>query len=333
MKNQSTTSFTTEELAELLKVSKLTVYDLIKKGELRAYRVGRQMRVDEVDLEAYKESTKSGGSSTSSNKTDEKNDHMEVPEVEDNTLLHDSPPHFPSFTAHQVIISGQDISLDLLASAIEKKNFGYRPLRSYQGSLNSLIAMYSGKADIVSTHLFDGDTGEYNIPYIKRILNGHSFIVVNLLARKAGLYVQKGNPKNLRQWIDLQRPSIKIINREIGSGARVLLDEQLRLAGIEGHRIEGYDQVEMNHIAVASKVANGLADVGIGIEKAAALVDVDFIPLISERYDLVLLKRPDNTQLRELVLSTLRAPTFQKELSTMSGYDLSMTGKVLYETP
>lgn len=332
MNNQSTTSFTTEELAEQLKVSKLTIYDLIKKGELRAYRVGRQMRVDAIDLEAYKESTKSGGVSASPIPHTKEQPMDSTNEVNE-AFTEEPPPHFPTLATRQVIISGQDMSLDLLASAIEKENIGYRPLRSYQGSLNSLIAMYNGKADIVSTHLFDGDTGEYNIPYIKRILNGHSFIVINLLARKAGLYVQKGNPKNIRHWSDLQRPSLKMINREIGSGARVLLDEQLRMAGIKGNRIEGYKQIEMNHIAVASKVSNGLADVGIGIEKAATLVDVDFIPLIQEQYDLVMFKRPDNKHLRDSILKTLQGEAFKNEMRAMSGYDLSMTGTILYETP
>src|SRR5690625_1106948 len=97
----------------------------------------------------------------------------------------------------QVVISGQDSSLDILARALEKKSSDYIPLRSYVGSLDSLIAMYKGKADIVSTHLLDGDTGEYNVPYIRKILVSKSFLVMKFITRKAGFYVAKGNPKNI----------------------------------------------------------------------------------------------------------------------------------------
>jgi putative molybdopterin biosynthesis protein len=328
MSNHPSESYTTEEIADLLKVSKLTVYDLIKKGDLRAYRVGRQMRVDSEDLEAYKEKSKSGGISGKQKK--EVSDRPEQPS-------HKSAPPSPTqrvqpVSYEKLIISGQDISLDLLANAIAKSGAVHRPLRSYTGSLNSLIAMYEGEADIVSTHLFDGDTGAYNLPYIKRILSGREYVVVNLLSRPAGLFVQKNNPKNIQTWKDLNNPSLKLVNREIGSGARVLLDEKLRLEGIIPRNVNGYHMEEMNHIAVASKVASGDADVGVGIEKAAALVGVDFIPLVQERYDLVMYKTPENEYVRESVLTILRSREFQNEIGAIGGYDLSLTGTIMYET-
>ena len=208
----------------------------------------------------------------------------------------------------------------------------YRPLRSYTGSLNSLIAMYEGEADIVSTHLFDGETGAYNLPYIKRILTGRQYIVVNLLSRPAGLFVQKNNPKNIRTWKDFSNSAIQMVNREIGSGARVLLDEKLRMEGIIPRNVNGYHVEEMNHIAVASKVASGSADVGVGIEKAAALVGVDFIPLIHERYDLVMYKTPETEFLCDSIISILRSREFQSEIGAIGGYDLSLTGTIMYET-
>lgn len=327
MTNNNSTSYTTEEIADLLKVSKLTVYDLIKKGQIRAYRVGRQMRVDATDLDTYKESTKSGGVE-SANVTVSKQTNEPIRNKDD----YSPPPIIQPYATRQLIISGQDISLDLLANAIGKKTGGFRPLRSYTGSLNSLMAMYAGEADVVSTHLFDGDTGTYNIPFIKRILVGHSYMVINLLSRTAGMYVQKNNPKNLHTWSDLKKPSITMINRELGSGTRVLLDEKLRLEGISPRKIDGYFTEEMNHIAVASKVASGAADVGVGIEKAAILVGVDFIPLIQERYDLVMFKTDENLHLRESIFSILRSKEFQNEINAMGGYDLSLTGTVVYET-
>ena len=309
-------SYTTEEIAQLLKVSKLTVYDIIKKGEIRAYRVGRQMRVDAVDLAAYKERLKSGGESA----------FISVKHVTPLPLASDAG------SDSNIIISGQDLSLDIIASYIEESGL-YRPLRSFAGSLNSLIKMYQGQADIVSTHLFDGETGDYNLPYIKRLLTGRSYMVINLLGRTAGLYVQKGNPKQLKDWADLKHSGIQLVNRELGSGARVLLDEQLRIAEITGPSISGYDDEELNHMAVAARIASGHADVGVGIEKTTQLINVDFIPLIQEQYDLVLIKTTDNEKLRELIINTLNSTSFKEKLTAIGGYDLSKTGTILYETP
>ncbi|MGO4106224.1 substrate-binding domain-containing protein [Paenibacillus sp. YAF4_2] len=312
-------SYTTEEIAQILKVSKLTVYDLIKKGELPSYRVGKQMRVDSSDLEAYKQQTKksartieSSGSYSGTAKT--------------------SQPYTIS-GIRPIVITGQDISLDLLAKHMEKHFPSVRPLRSYVGSLDSLISMYKGESDIVSTHLLDGDTGEYNLPYIRKLLIGSSYKVVNLLKRRAGLYVERGNPHHLSGWEDLGRPGLRLVNREKGSGARVLLDEQLRLHRIQPNQLIGYDLEESNHLGVAGKVAAGEADVGVGIEKAAAIVgSVDFIPLIQEQYDLVFLKKPENKEWITAVMNILRSNAFQNELRSISGYDLALTGQVLYET-
>jgi putative molybdopterin biosynthesis protein len=192
--------------------------------------------------------------------------------------------------------------------------------------------MYNGECDIVSLHLFDGDTGEYNLPYIKKILVGYPFVLINLLLRKAGFYVKKGNPLNLTSWSDLCRENVTIINREKGSGARILLDEQLRINGIPSRTIKGYENEETNHLSVASAVATGVADVGLGIEKAAKIVGVDFVPLITEQYDIVLIK----TQESELLISTVReilsSQQFLSELKSLGDYDISLTGKIIYET-
>ncbi|MBG9940652.1 helix-turn-helix transcriptional regulator [Brevibacillus formosus] len=313
-------SYTTEEIAKILRISKLTVYDLIKKGELPAYRVGRQMRVDESDLEAYKAKAKGEYRQASA---------VSIPQT---GQAQQSSRYEQTGTGRNIIISGQDVSLDLLAGHLEKKDEAYRPLRSYVGSLNSLVAMYTGKADIVSTHLYDGDTNEYNVPYIRRILCGHRFVVINMLSRWAGFYVQAGNPKQIKAWSDFTKPGIRMVNREKGSGARTLIEEQFRLAKIAGSDVIGYEREETNHLAVAGVVARREADVGVGIEKAASLVGVEFVPAVCERYDLVLLKNKDNEQLIQAVLDILGSRPFQKELEAVGGYDLSQTGKIMYET-
>jgi putative molybdopterin biosynthesis protein len=309
-------SYTTEEIAKILRISKLTVYDLIKKGELPAYRVGRQMRVDAADLEAYKAKAKGGYR----------------PAVTPMPAAPQHSPHNSEAAVRSVIISGQDISLDLLANHLEQRTKRYRPLRSYVGSLNGLVMMYRGEADVVSTHLFDGDTGEYNLPYIRRLLIGNRYLVINLVSRWAGLYVKKGNPKKIKSWSDLGRPGITMVNREKGSGARVLLEEQLRLHNLPPQRLAGYEAEETNHLGVAGAVARGEADVGIGIEKGAVLVGVDFIPLVQERYDLVMIKSPRNMEYIGHVCDILQSAAFRDELAAIGGYDLSLTGKIIDET-
>jgi putative molybdopterin biosynthesis protein len=302
-------SYTIEEVSQLLKVSKLTIYDLVKKGELPVFRVGRQMRMDAKDLDNYIKNHKTTTSI--------------VPIAE----LH-SPQTKESLN---IVISGQDMVLDILGRSIEKHST-YKTLRSYEGSLNSLISMYNGNCDIVSLHMFDGDTGEYNLPYIKKILVGYPYILLNLISRKAGFYVQKGNPLNIISWTDLSQEHVKIINREKGSGARILLDEQLRINNIPSKNIKGYEQEETSHLSVASAVSNGLADVGVGIEKVAKIVGIDFIPLITERYDLVILKTPENEKLISIVKKILSSHPFQSEINSLGDYDHSQTGSIIYET-
>ncbi|WNC17092.1 helix-turn-helix transcriptional regulator [Brevibacillus brevis] len=313
-------SYTTEEIAKLLRISKLTVYDLIKKGELPAYRVGRQMRVDASDLEAYKARAKSGYKPFSAAGSQAQ------------PSISQMPPFGQAKATRDIIISGQDVSLDMLASHLRKRDEFFRPLRSYVGSMNSLIAMYNGEADVVSTHLYDGETGEYNLSYVRSVLSGHRYIIINLLARWAGFYVQKGNPKGIHRWADLPKTGARMVNREIGSGARTLIEEGFRLHGIKGSDVAGYEREEANHLAVAGAVARKEADVGIGIERAARMVDVDFVPLVKERYDLVVLKKQENEKLIALLLEILRSELFQKELGAIGGYDLSQTGQIIYET-
>lgn len=298
-------SYTIEEVAQLLKVSKLTTYDLVKKGELPVFRVGRQMRIDALDLEAYIEKQKISNTDATSK---------------------------PMTRDHQtIIISGQDIVLDLLGKYIIKNNH-FKTLRSHEGSLNGLIALYKGEIDIASLHLYDGDTGEYNIPYVKKFFISQPYILFNVVSRKAGFYVQKGNPLHIHTFKDLANPNVLIMNREKGSGIRTLLDEQLRIHHIVPSTINGYNREEANHLGVATAVANGEANVGVGIEKTAKLVDVDFIPFIDERYDIVLLKTEKNHLLIEEIQNILTSEAFQDELSSIGGYDISKTGTIVHET-
>lgn len=316
-------SYTAEEIAKLLKVSKLTVYDLIKKGELPAYRVGKQMRVDSTDLEAYKQRAKGGAAPYAPAGIPVFQPPYAVlprPEAEGGQAQEG---------ARTLVITGQDSGLDLLAKALESRLRGCRPLRSFASSMDSLVAMYNGAADIVSTHLYDGDTGDYNLPYIRKLFISLPYMVLNFATRRAGFYVKQGNPLGIHSWGDLARPGIRLINREKGSGARVLLDEQLRKRGISPDSITGYNQEETSHMGLGGRIALGQADVGVGSERPAKIAGLEFIPLTQERVDLVVLNKPENREWIAKLRETLESAELRGVLSSLGDYDLSLTGKVL----
>lgn len=313
----------TQEVAEILNISKNTVYELIKRGEIPSYRIGRKVRIDEIDIEEYKNKSRTiVKQHTSSN-------------VEQNDDLIDSKQNSKKFMSvtnykNDFIICGQDILLDVLTRHLERHPKGLQALRCFIGSYNGLVELYRGNVTIATSHLWDGNTNEYNVSYVRMLLPGIPCVIVNLVYRMQGFYVAKGNPKKINSWKDLTRSDILMINREKGCGVRVLIDEKLRKYEISSKCINGYENEESSHLAVASTVARGDADVGIGNEKAALQVkNVDFVPLQKERYDLIIKKEDINTPAVEAVLEILSSKEFQLELSGIGGYDISETGKII----
>lgn len=306
-------SYTPEEVAKILKISKFTVYELIKRGELAAYRIGRKVRVEESDLERYKQNSKQCPPFLTRGTV-----NTEVAQIR----MEDG-----------LIVCGQDVVLDVLTRHLEKALPNIRFLRRYTGSIDGLLALYQGSVTLATAHLWDGDTGEYNLPYVRRLLPGHKAQLYNLVYRNAGFYVANGNPKNLRTWSDLAKEGVRVVNRECGAGARVLLDEKLRKLDIEHQAVKGYEREESSHLAVASCIARGEADVGVGIEKAALQVpEVDFVPLQKERYDLIVRKEALYSPQVQAVLTILNSASFHNEVAGMGGYDLSQMGQLMGET-
>ena len=304
--------YSPEEIAKLLKISKGTVYELLRRGDIPSYRVGKQIRVSQADLQLYMHAS-------------------DLPTKPPNTKIQVSLEKM-IIENQGLIICGQDIILDILTRYLEKQNPLLRSLRSYVGSLDGLLALYKGTANITATHLWDGETGEYNIPYVRRLLPGQRTVIINLVYRTIGFYVAPGNPHAIYDWADLQEPNITIINRDKGSGTRVLLDEHLRNLNIDSRNIKGYENEEMSHIAVASAVARGMADVGLGTEKAALQVDeVEFVPLSKERYDLVLYRNDLEKSNFQTLLSILNSAEFKEEVDGMGGYDTARMGEIIAE--
>lgn len=316
-------SLTAIEVAELLKITKNTVYELVKRGELPGYKVGKKLRIDKTDVENYINSQK-----VSKNNSNLIKSFKEEPLKEENlnnTKKIDNP--------NDIIISGQDIILDILAEKIREKSNETRVLRFNVGSYASLYDLYNDRISICSAHLWDGDTNEYNTAFVRKMLPGISCLLINLAYRNVGFYVAKGNPHKINTWRDLTKQNISIINREKGSGIRILLDEKLRLNSIKREQINGYNVERQSHSAVARSIARGEGDVGIGNEKAASQVDgIDFVPLQEERYDLVIKESDLKYPIYKLIISTIQSEEFKKEIESLGGYDLKDIGKILAKT-
>jgi putative molybdopterin biosynthesis protein len=318
------TSLTPQEVAEILKITKNTVYELIKRGELNGYKVGKKIRIDLKDVEDYKNKTKTSRKLTNNFKAPQ-NDINTIPKID--SISSEKSDYHSDF-----IICGQDVLLDILSRYLQVHSQDVNILRSYVGSYNGLLALYQDKVQIATSHLWDGDTDTYNIPYVRRLLPGIPSVIIHLACRIQGFYVQKGNPKKINNWEDFKKVDITIANREKGSGTRILLDEKLRSLGISGSSISGYNHEYLSHLAVASTVARGDADLGIGNEKSSRQVEgIDFIPIQKERYELVLKKEDLDKALFKEIIHILRSKEFRIELMGIGGYDLSELGQIVAE--
>ncbi|MFN8521864.1 MAG: molybdopterin biosynthesis protein [Chloroflexota bacterium] len=230
-----------------------------------------------------------------------------------------------------VAIGSHDLTLDLISSELSRAYEGLTLSSANVGSLGGLIALQRGEAHLAGSHLLDEDTGTYNVDYVKRMLPGQDVVLVNLVYRDQGLMVQPGNPKGIRAIEDLARPGIRFVNRQRGAGTRVLLDYQLKQRGIAPSEIEGYTREEFTHLTVASSVAGGTADVGLGIAAAARALKLDFVPILQERYDLIIPRRYLETEHLQALLELLRQPSFQQRVGAIEGYDARDMGCVMAE--
>lgn len=198
---------------------------------------------------------------------------------------------------------------------------------SYRGSFEGLRALHRGACDLAGFHV---PVGEFEAPVFERLreLFKPSHVVINVATRRQGLMVPKGNPKNLWAIQDLLRPGVIIVNRQQGSGTRVILDLLLKREGNGGPQIAGFESVELTHAAIAAYVASGKADAGLGVETAARQFDLDFVPILTERYFFLCEKATLIDPRFEATLAFLQTAQFRAEISKLPGYDASATGVV-----
>ncbi|MDR3628996.1 MAG: molybdopterin biosynthesis protein [Desulfocapsaceae bacterium] len=231
-----------------------------------------------------------------------------------------------------VIIGSHDNILDLMANRLHKERPIIRLSSAHVGSMGGIMAIRRREAHLAGCHLLDEATGEYNISFLKRFLQNTPLRLVNLCYRQQGLIVSRNNPKNIRGFQDIATRSLIFINRQGGAGTRLLTDKILREAGISPTEIAGYGHEEYTHMSVAAAVAAGSADAGMGILAAARALDLDFIPIAEERYDLIV---PECFIADSKILAVLTmmesSRDFHLEILALGGYDLRDCGKVMYQ--
>ena len=305
-------SLSTQEVAQILHVSKSTIYDLIKKGEIHSYKIGRKVRFTQDDVDAYIARSRHEHS-TRPVKNIDTHSTLLTPEKDENPDL---------------ILSGQDVVLDILANYLQQE--GISIARTYLNSFEGLLSLYQYNIHVAACHLFDGF--DYNASFVRSLMPGVPAVLVNISYRTQGFYVKTGNPKNIKGWSDLGREDITVLNRRVGSSARILMDIQLKRLGISASKVKGYDKIMKSHLTMAAAVAAGEADLAIGTERISHQIEeLDFIPLLEERFDLVIKKEMLETDAVKKLMKTLQSPVFRQEIARFSGNDYRDLGKLITE--
>ena len=302
-------TLTAAEAAKILKISKFTLYELVKRGELPAHRIGRQLRIDSMVLDRYLKGTLNLATAP--------------PSVTETRSASDLP--FIRF------IGSHDPVVDLL---FEFMKHAAAPVESsvlFKGSMDGLISLFRREAELTGIHLWDEEAKDYNISFVKHVVFGEQVCVVNLVQREQGFIVAPGNPFHFETWEDLTREGLRFINRQKGSGTRLRIDTHLKAAGINSSKILGYAHEVPTHSGTAYRIASGQADVGVGLKSAAQYLGLGFVPIFTERYDLVCLKGITVSFVWRQLMEVLKSLGFIKAVQQQGGYDTSMTGKILYE--
>jgi putative molybdopterin biosynthesis protein len=228
-----------------------------------------------------------------------------------------------------VVTGSHDLSLDVLHTLLRKQHSDRFLVSSHVGSMGGILAIQKGEAHAAGLHLFDEETGTYNVPFIEKYLKGRDVVLVKLVYRKQGWIVPKGNPLGIHTIADILKPNLTYINRQRGAGTRLLFDYMLKMEGLDRDAIYGYEREAISHLSVAAAVAGGTADVGLGIYSAAQAMDLDFIPVAEERYDLLMDKSFYHSLEGQTLLELIRSESFKMEVEALGGYSCRESGQVV----
>jgi putative molybdopterin biosynthesis protein len=296
---------TTKDLAEYLRINENQIYRLIKEKKLPATRItGKWIfpkeLIDEwIATDAWKSL---------------KNENMHV-----------------SLDRQVVIAGSNDLALEFLAKKAYLQHQNFTVSLSSVGSLAGLVALQNGACHIAASHLLDTETAEYNSPYIRKHFPDLKVTVLNLAHREQGLVLKRGNPLGVKTLKDLVRRKAVFVNRQEGSGTRVLLDYRLKQLGIDPLEITGYSKIAYTHMDVALEVLKDSADAGIAIQAVAKILGLDFVPLATERFDLVIPTECYSVRAVRAFCDVLNSDEFKSGITHMGGYQTYETGKVVYE--
>ena len=228
-----------------------------------------------------------------------------------------------------VVIGSHDPLLDELANLIHTKNHNVYMSSTHVGSMGGVMAIRRGEAHAAGIHLLDTETGEYNRSYIRKYFPHGGVYLVRCVGRQQGLMLQKDNPLSIQSFSDIARDGVRYVNRQKGSGTRVLMDYLCGKYSVDPAGIYGYDREEMTHNAVAVQIASDSADAGMGIYSTAKLYDLDFIPVCVEEYDLLIPEKAWTTTAVRQLIDVLKSPAFAERITEMGGYTLDHPGEII----
>ncbi|HID69684.1 MAG TPA: molybdopterin biosynthesis protein, partial [Desulfobacterales bacterium] len=231
-----------------------------------------------------------------------------------------------------VVIGSHDNIIDVLANLLHKGRKTIRISSAHVGSMGGIMAIRRGEAHLAGSHLLDEETGEYNVSFIKRFLADTPLQLINLCYRQQGLIVAKGNPLKINDFEDVAEQKLSFINRQNGAGTRLLTDKTLKDLGIDPNDINGYEHEEYTHMSVAAAIANGSVNCGMGILAAANALNIDFVPVAEERYDLIIPKQfLDDKKIMALLDLIRSSSEFTELVNRLGGYSLRDSGNIMYE--
>ena len=230
-----------------------------------------------------------------------------------------------------LVIGSHDNTLDIIDSLLRRTHPRFRLTSAHVGSLGGLLALSRGQCHLAGSHLLDEGTGEYNRQAMRDHLKGTPSLLVHLADREQGFIVLPGNPKGITAFEDLLREDVSFINRQRGSGTRVLLDYELKTRGILPTKVRGYRDEEYTHMNVAAAVLSGRADCALGVRAAAVALGLDFIPVGVEQYDLVVAEKWADDERMQALLEVIRSAEFRETVARMGGYDTSRSGDILWK--
>ena len=221
-----------------------------------------------------------------------------------------------------VSIGSHDLIMDILSDIISLTS-------GHVGSMGGILSMKRGECHIAPIHLLDEETGEYNISYVKRYFKDEKMAIIKGVKRQQGFIVQKGNPKNIKDFKDLAREDVSYINRQRGAGTRILLDYHLKLEGIDINNVKGYEREMTTHMAVATSVKTGTATTGLGIYSAAKALDLDFVDITFEDYDFLVPVRILSDPMIKIFIKVLSSKEFEDRVKSLGGYEFKNTGEII----